>query len=264
MSRRDPWFWQRVALELRVGNPTRKLILTAISRRIEVESGRGFVPQEHLAVEAECDTRTVRRHLKVLEDEGFIRRYRRSNGGGHRAPDDFEILLDRWEGQGVKLSGREGAPTGQSGSVLPDRAVSGELPVNDPSSSPSGEEERAREPILTKKGLGQLEAAGFEELATYHADRSGRKPPRRGTSHRAELNRRYAELCAEGYSLEDLQLAVDGVLADEWMQAQGYTALENVLRKTRIGKRIEDGRRWRARQNTAGKYDRFEGEQTDG
>ena len=38
---RDPWFWQRVALEVKVGNPTRKLILCAISRRIEVESEEG-------------------------------------------------------------------------------------------------------------------------------------------------------------------------------------------------------------------------------
>jgi hypothetical protein len=46
------------------------------------------------------------------------------------------------------------------------------------------------------------------------------------------------------------------VLADEFMRAGGHTAPENVLRKTKIAKRIDEGRAWRAAQEND-KYARF-------
>lgn len=229
---RDPWFWQRVALEVKVGNPTRKLILCAISRRIEVESGRGFVPQEHLAREAECDERTVRRHLKILEDEGFIRRYRRTDQEGRRAPDDFEILLAPWEAQRAdnlsdNLSGGS-APTGQSGPSLPDTQVSGELPGELPMSSPDGED-TAREPVA------------FTDWLQHHARVSGHSVPGVGTQRRGHLLRAFRAIEADGFNPDDFTAASRAVTT-EWHKERGHDSFETVLRKTEFGAKVARGR----------------------
>jgi hypothetical protein len=106
------------------------------------------------------------------------------------------------------------------------------------------------------------EPAGFAEWLVHHVDRCVighgilRHVPREGTSARSDLARAFAALVEEGYELEDFKLASDGVLADEFMRAGGHTAPENVLRKTKIAKRIDEGRAWRAAQEND-KYARF-------
>ena len=225
---RDPWFWQRVALEVKVGNPTRKLILCAISRRIEVESGRGFVPQEHLAREAECDERTVRRHLKVLEEQGFIRRYRRADGEGRRAPDDFEILLAPWEAQRADNLSGGSAPTGQSGPSLPDTQVSGELPRELPMSSPDGED-TAREPVA------------FTDWLQHHARVSGHPVPGVGTQRRGHLLRAFRAIEADGFNADDF-IAASRAVTTEWHKERGHDSFETVLRKTEFGAKVARGR----------------------
>ena len=228
MSGRNPWFWQAVALEVRVGSPTRKLILCSISRRVEVHSGRGFVSQKDLADEAECDERTVRRHLKVLEDEGFIRRFRRSDGNGHRTADDFQILLDRWENlEPAEVSGRA-APTGQSGPVLPDTQVSGELPRELPMSSPDGED-TAREPIA------------FTDWLQHHARVSGHPVPGVGTQRRGHLLRAFRSIEADGFNPDDF-IAASRAVTTEWHKERGHDSFETVLRKTEFGAKVARGR----------------------
>jgi hypothetical protein len=101
------------------------------------------------------------------------------------------------------------------------------------------------------------EAVGFSEWLTYHADKTGRAVPRAGTSYRSDLARSFAALLEEGYSAEDFELATDGVLADDFMVANGHTKPENVLRKGKIGGRVEDGLRARAAA-ASDKYARFE------
>jgi hypothetical protein len=105
------------------------------------------------------------------------------------------------------------------------------------------------------------EPAFFALWLGHHVSRCAehgikRSTPRPGTSYRAGLAHTFAALLAEGYELEDFKLASDGVLADEFMRAGGHTAPENVLRKTKIAKRIDEGRAWRAAQEND-KYARF-------
>jgi hypothetical protein len=105
------------------------------------------------------------------------------------------------------------------------------------------------------------EPDGFADWLRYHSKVCGehgvqRSVPRAGTSVRSDLARTFAALLAEGYELDDFKLASDGVLADEFMRAGGHTAPENVLRKTKIAKRIDEGRAWRAAQEND-KYARF-------
>lgn len=112
------------------------------------------------------------------------------------------------------------------------------------------------------------EPLGFAEWLAYHCERSGRRGPRPGTSARAKLARMFAEIAAEGYSPEEFRLATDGVLADDFMVTGGFTKPENVLRKTKIAGRVDDGLRARAvaergssfglgDAGAAGKYDAF-------
>lgn len=80
--------------------------------------------------------------------------------------------------------------------------------------------------------------------------------PRAATSHRSTLARAFAALQEEGYSAEDFRLASIGVLSDDFMRSGGHVKPENVLRKTKIGGRIDRGRAWRSAQEN-GKYARF-------
>lgn len=91
-AKRDPWYWQRWAHEQRVGHPVRKLLLTAIATRAESTTGQCFASQADLAFDAECGVRSVVRYLKVLEDDGFLQRQKRTNADGTRAPDGFQLL----------------------------------------------------------------------------------------------------------------------------------------------------------------------------
>lgn len=76
--------------------------------------------------------------------------------------------------------------------------------------------------------------------------------PRHGTSYRSSLARTFADLVNEGYSLEEFELASEGVLSDEYMRTGGWVKPENVLRKEKIGGRIQDGRSSRARRDEGG------------
>lgn len=98
------------------------------------------------------------------------------------------------------------------------------------------------------------EPIGFSEWVGYHCIAADRSVPRAGTSARAKLAATFSALMAEGYALEDFKLATDGVLGDPFMVENGHTAPENVLRKSKIVKRIDDGRKARLAAAAGDKY----------
>lgn len=63
-----------VLYESPVTDPTKVLILWALADRADENGHAAYPAQEWLAERARCTTRTVRRHLGVLEREGHIRR----------------------------------------------------------------------------------------------------------------------------------------------------------------------------------------------
>ena len=71
-------FW---AVKTRVGNPQRKLILIALSD-IANEKRKCWPSHQYLADVAECSTRSVIRHLEVLQAEGLIEIESRSTKKG--------------------------------------------------------------------------------------------------------------------------------------------------------------------------------------
>ena len=250
--RRSPWYWQTWALEVRVGSPLRKLLLTAIARRVEVETGRGFASQADLAHEAECDERSVRRHLNELERQGLIARYRRSFPDGSRAPDGFALDPQNIGIPGEDtLSGRS-APTGHHGSDLPDTALSGELPGEPPTSSPSGED----------AARAKAEPLGFEDWLEHHAQATDSSIPAVGTKRRAQLAAAYGSLTADGFNPDDF-IAATRAVTTEWHRERGHDSFETVLRKTEFGAKVRRGRaealKDRERAPMREKYDGMDG-----
>lgn len=60
-------------LTVQVGNPTRKLVLVGLAEKADPDGTDAWPSVQTLASYAECDTRTVRRHLAALLAEGHIR-----------------------------------------------------------------------------------------------------------------------------------------------------------------------------------------------
>lgn len=121
-----------------------------------------------------------------------------------------------------------------------------------PSKSPSSK------PILAP----HEEHVGFSVWLAKHVDECGRygisrSVPRAGTSYRSDLARAYGALREEGWSEEELQLASVGLLADEWMRSQGHSKPENVLRKTKLGGKVDAGRQELERRGSD-QYGRFD------
>lgn len=90
---RDPWFHQRWAYRLRVGNPARRLVLMGLAGHAEGSTGYGWVIPEYLADFAECSVATAHGHLNALEKAGIIAR-RREYRDGKRTADAFLLLAD--------------------------------------------------------------------------------------------------------------------------------------------------------------------------
>jgi hypothetical protein len=99
----------------------------------------------------------------------------------------------------------------------------------------------------------QEEPIGFAQWLGFHHHEGERHGldigvPRAGTTHRATMAAAFAALVAEGYGREDFEAASVGVLADSFMRENRHIHPENVLRKTKIGRRIADGRAELARR----------------
>ena len=98
-----------------------KFVLVALADFAD-EEGTCFPGQELLAARTGQSMESVRRHLKWLEEYGFITRIRRFDKRGHRTSDRYRIEFDRaTTGQ---LDHRSDCPpvnmtTGQTGSSLP-------------------------------------------------------------------------------------------------------------------------------------------------
>lgn len=61
------WAWRQ-----KVGHPTRKLVLVALADEVIADDGECWPSLERIAEFAECDVRTVQRHIDVLMEEGFV------------------------------------------------------------------------------------------------------------------------------------------------------------------------------------------------
>lgn len=72
------------------GNPTRKLVLLLLADAANGD-GVSWNSQERIATFAEVTKRTVRNHLKALEDQGLVQRVERRRVDGSRASDEYRL-----------------------------------------------------------------------------------------------------------------------------------------------------------------------------
>lgn len=90
--------------------PHAKLVLIALANRTNHETGTCYPGQDLIASECSMSSRTVRRHLRTLEERGLIsRRARMLPEGRGRTSDEYRLTLD----QPDNTSERSG-PTGQT------------------------------------------------------------------------------------------------------------------------------------------------------
>lgn len=151
----DPWYFQRWAREQKLGNPTRKLILTSLAITAESQTGAGFMAQGDLAEFAECSVRTVSDHLKALEAAQLLARRRRFSKAGRRIADGFLLLapgIAEWpDGEPVDAAaaGSESPRADSAGGDLAQsppeaQAAEQELPIERPMTDEKGARENRR------------------------------------------------------------------------------------------------------------------------
>ena len=94
--------------------PHAKLVLIALANRSNQDTGICFPGQALLAAECSMSSRTVRRHLRALEDKGLVRRRARMLPEGRgRTSDEYRLAF---YDQPDNVSTRSG-PTGQNGTT---------------------------------------------------------------------------------------------------------------------------------------------------
>lgn len=225
--KRDPWYWQRWAFGQRVGNPVRKLILTALAAKAESDTGYCYAAQEELASYAECDERTVRRHLAGLEESGMLTRRHEYRQGGGRLADGFLLLDGRasfWPDGTPIPDNLTGTAYRTEEGVIPDRAASALQPST---TTLDLSEERASAPVVKVGGkvVPQPLVAQAERALAVYCDQTERKlRPYGATGKPSEsLTRILSRLLdAEPMTNERVEEIVRNVLANppSWVEGQ--------------------------------------------
>lgn len=99
----DQWAWAQT-----VGHPTRKAVLVAIAKYVKQPGGWAFPGYEQLARMCECDRRTAIRHVKALEEGGFLEVKKRRSKLGKQTSNEYRLRLENDQSQsdaGVTLAG---------------------------------------------------------------------------------------------------------------------------------------------------------------
>lgn len=118
----NPWHFQRWAFDARTGSAGRKAVLNVLALMADTNTGRCEAKVETIADGSEQSARTVRSHLKALDEAGFIARRPQFRADGGRRGDEFLLLapgVTEWP---------DGTPVQDS--------PGGDLPSDDPTPSP--------------------------------------------------------------------------------------------------------------------------------
>lgn len=94
---------------LKVGNSARKCVLFILANRHNPDTGLCCPSIQSIAEEAEMSQRSVIRHLNALEEEGFIERDERREGGGSWSTNQYYFPgLEHWQRALQERAGRAG------------------------------------------------------------------------------------------------------------------------------------------------------------
>lgn len=155
----DPWEFQRWAYGTKVGSPARKSVLMVLATMADANTGRCEPKQATLAEACEMGERTVRGHLKAMEDAGVIARRHQQRVDGSRRSDEFLMLapwIKEWpDGSPIQTAESAARPTG---SAAPIHAAAGDQSMRhgvaaqerpEGTTRRTSKEERAREKAQT-------------------------------------------------------------------------------------------------------------------
>lgn len=88
----DPWWIQRWAFDQVTGCPARKAVLSALAMMASHATGRCEVRQATLAKQVEVSERSIRGHLRALEEAGLIAQRLQHRIDGKRRCSEFLVL----------------------------------------------------------------------------------------------------------------------------------------------------------------------------
>ncbi len=109
------WEATAAAKKIVTGAPARKLVLFCLADSHNAHTGLCCPSQDTLAIECEMTDRSIRTHLKALEQSGLIRVKPRRDDSGHRSSNEYELLFlpEEFSGGDVVLPETERKPTGK-------------------------------------------------------------------------------------------------------------------------------------------------------
>lgn len=109
------WEATAAAKKIVTGSPARKLVLLCLADSHNAHSGLCCPSQQTLAIECEMTARSIRTHLKALEQSGLIRVNPRRDDDGHRSSNEYELLFlpENFSGGEPGLPETERRPTGK-------------------------------------------------------------------------------------------------------------------------------------------------------
>lgn len=148
------------------GNAQAQLVLYAIARHANWNTGRCYPGQDALATMAKCHVRTVRRYLDKLKADGLISIEERRDDNGHRQSDLITLIgYQEWVAA-LRNGGKVDKPKEIKGYSLPDN-LSADLPdkngsLPDKNEGPTGQQVSANKELSLNNQI-ELDARARED-----------------------------------------------------------------------------------------------------
>ncbi|MDD0969705.1 helix-turn-helix domain-containing protein [Pseudomonas aphyarum] len=146
------------ALETKVGNPLRKLVLIKLADNAS-DIGECWPSYQHIADQCEIDRSTVRKHIKQLEAQGLLRIENREGPKGNSTNLYF---LNLW------AVGQKSTPVGQESTGVGPQPTGGVGPESTRTSHSS-------EPVNEPKSMGTDSMEGFDQFWKLYPKKKSRK-----------------------------------------------------------------------------------------
>lgn len=146
------------ALETKVGNPLRKLVLIKLADNAS-DIGECWPSYQHIADQCEIDRSTVRKHIKQLEAQGLLRIENREGPKGNSTNLYF---LNLW------AVGQKSTPVGPESTGVGPQPTGGVGPESTRTSHSS-------EPVNEPKSMGTDSMEGFDQFWKLYPKKKSRK-----------------------------------------------------------------------------------------
>jgi hypothetical protein len=214
-----------------------RLVLLVLADHAKDDGTFAWPAIDTIAKHARLSRRAVQAALRKLEADGaIVNRGKTKNG---------VVIYDVQMGAQNLHGGVAAAPQGAKLTTSRGEAASPE-PSGTVKGTVSSPERSSHEPVE------------FGEWMGHHHVVTGMDVLRAGTQARRKIAAMYAARRKEGYSHEDLKLAVDGAWADDFRREKGHVGHESVLRPTKVADLISKGRKARAAAESRSAYDALE------